>query len=378
MSETRLHSLYRPNHDENARQAFVGELKKQVNGNMEAELEVLYLEKILPAFRAEHKRAPENRAEAKSWFESEYLYQLWGSAVYTSQDLLWETVGDTVDRIIDDAEEVAAALEAKPNKYGSLRLNPALELPEPIGSTEIHRQPGGYFHGNAKAELSAAFLYYGTIALYTAAKGFSDGKPVSDTGSGHAMAGLIRARYPDLKPTKILDLGCGTGNLTRGLKEVWPDAEVHGLDLSASFVRYGHVMTEDHGLEMHFHQLDAADTGFDDGSYDLIVSQIMFHETWHDKLPAIMNEVARLLAPDGLFFNIDVPYQPDQISIAKQVSNDWQVTNNGEPFWTGFVDTNIDDALANAGFSEQERFTDYQAAGGNRSYYLFGARKDNG
>ena len=129
---------------------------------------------------------------------------------------------------------------------------------------------------------------------------------------------------------------------------------------------------------MHFHQLDAADTGFDDGSYDLIVSQIMFHETWHDKLPAIMNEVARLLAPDGLFFNIDVPYQPDQISIAKQVSNDWQVTNNGEPFWTGFVDTNIDDALANAGFSEQERFTDYQAAGGNRSYYLFGARKDNG
>ena len=32
-------------------------------------------------------------------FEKEYLYQSWGSMVYTSQDLLWETVGDTVDRL---------------------------------------------------------------------------------------------------------------------------------------------------------------------------------------------------------------------------------------------------------------------------------------
>lgn len=378
MSESRLNNLYKPNQDERARQAFVGTLKKHVNGKMEGELEALYQEKILPAFTEQHNRAPENRAEAKSWFDQEYRYQLWGSAVYCSQDLLWETVGDTVDRIIDDAEKSAAVLEASTNKHGSLHLNPALKLPEPIASTEIHRQPGGYFHGNEKAELRAAFLYYGTIALYTAAKGFSDGEPVSDTGSGHAMAGLIRARYPDLKPTRILDIGCGTGNLARGLKEVWPEAEVHGLDLSASFVRYGHVMAEAHGLEMHFHQLDAADTGFDDGAYDLIVSQIMFHETWHDKLPKIMDEVARLLAPGGLFFNIDVPYQPDKISISKQVSNDWQVTNNGEPFWTGFVDTDIDTALANAGFSAHERFTDYQAAGGNQSYYLFGARKNNG
>lgn len=377
MTDTRLHTLYQPNRDESARQAFVGELKKQVNGNMEAELETLYQEKILPAFKKEQQREPANRNEAKSWFEQEYLYQLWGSAVYTSQDLLWETVGDTVDRINDQAESSAAALEANPKKHGSLQLNSSLRLPEPIASTEIHRQPGGYFNSGDQAELRAALLYYGTIALYTAAKGFSDGKAVSDTGSGHAMAGLIRARYPDIKPRKILDLGCGAGTLTRGLKEAWPDAEVHGLDLSASFVRFAHVMAEDHGLALHFHQLDAASTGFDDNSFDLIVSQIMFHETWHDKLPAVMTEAARVLAPGGLFFNIDVPYQPDQISITKQVSNDWQVENNGEPFWTGFVDTDIDAALANAGFSTEERFTDYQAAGGNRSYYLFGARKQN-
>ena len=87
-----------------------------------------------------------------------------------------------------------------------------------------------------------------------------------------------------------------------------------------------------------------------------------------------MQEVRRLLNTEGLFFNIDVPYQPERIRIPAQVTNDWQVVNNGEPFWNGFVDTDIDSALESAGFTESERFTDYQAAGGNNSYYLFGAK----
>ena len=139
-------------------------------------------------------------------------------------------------------------------------------------------------------------------------------------------------------------------------------------------MRCAHMMAEDSQLGIHFHQLDAANTGLEDNSFDLIVSQILFHETWDEKLVEIMQEVKRLLSAGGVFFNIDVPYQPDRINIPSQVTNDWQVINNGEPFWTGFVDTDIDAALDKAGFTTDERFTDYQAAGGNNSYFLFGAQ----
>ncbi len=368
-----LAQIYKPNKDESARQAFVAALKKCVNGSLEEKITTLYEEKILPDFMHKHGRAPESRDEARALFAKEHLFQLWGSAVYTSQDLLWETVGDTVDRILSKAEAEAMKIESAQNKLGSLTLNPNLELPEPIGSTEIHRQPGGYFYDSDKGGLTSPLLYYGTIQLYTAAKGFSKGQ-TKDTFGGHAMAQLIQARYPDTKPKRVLDLGCGVGALTRGLKEFWPDAEVHGLDLSAPFVRYAHVIAEDVELAMHFHQQDAANTDFEDQSFDLIVSQILFHETWHEKLVEIMQEVRRLLAPGGVFFNIDVPYQPERISIPNQVTNDWQVVNNGEPFWTGFVDTDIDAALESAGFKDTERFTDYQAAGGNNSYFLFGGQ----
>ncbi|THA43272.1 methyltransferase domain-containing protein, partial [Streptomyces sp. A1136] len=37
-------------------------------------------------------------------------------------------------------------------------------------------------------------------------------------------------------PTRIVDLGCGTGNLTAILKQRWPDAEVLGIDGSDSML----------------------------------------------------------------------------------------------------------------------------------------------
>ena len=301
---TAFTETYKPNKDEAARQAFVGTLKKCVNGKLEQKIHALYEDKLLPVYLQHHGKPPATRDEAKGLFEKEHLSQLWGSAVYTSQDLLWETVGDTVDRILEQAEEKAKEIDSSDKKLGSLTLNPELVLPEPIGSTEIHRQPGGYFFDSEKNGLTAPLLYYGTIQLYTAAKGFSSGK-TKDTFGGHAMAQLITQRFPDTQPTRILDLGCGIGALTRGLKEYWPEAEVHGLDLSGPFMRCAHAMAEDSELSLHFHQLDAASTGFEDNSFDLIVSQILFHETWDKKLVEIMQEVKRLIAPGGVFFNID-------------------------------------------------------------------------
>lgn len=31
-------------------------------------------------------------------------------------------------------------------------------------------------------------------------------------------------------------------------------------------------------------------------------------------------------------------FQPERLSMTKQVTNHWQVVNNGEPFWTGYAD----------------------------------------
>ena len=368
-----LAELYRPNHDEAARQRFVGVLKGYANATLEQQLAEHYERELKPRYEAEAGRVPSNRVEARDLFEQEPLYQLWGSMVYASQALMWQSVGETCRRIGPEFETRAAAVTAKPR--GSLQLDPALVVPKPIADVNIHRQPGGYFHRVRDNDLHAALIYFGTLELYRAAKGLTANAPVGEPGIGRFIAAVVKRRFPELRPLRILDLGCGPGSETVAYKEAFPEAEVHGLDLSESFVRFGHAWAEERGVELHFRQADARRTGFPEGHFDLIVSHILFHETGADVMPQIFAEAHRILAPGGVFLNADVPYQPERLSIPKQVTNDWQVRNNGEPFWTGFADSDVPAALRAAGFADAAVIADYEALGAGH-YYFFGGRRD--
>ena len=54
--------------------------------------------------------------------------------------------------------------------------------------------------------------------------------------------------------------------------------------------------------------------------------------------------------------------------------NGLQVENNGEPFWTGFVNSDVSKSLAAAGFDAEKIFEFYKTLG-RGDYLLFGAQK---
>ena len=63
-------------------------------------------------------------------------------------------------------------------------------------------------------------------------------------------------RIPDeIAPRRIVDLGCGTGEITLALKQRWPDAEVTGLDSSAAMLEKARRL----GGALSFLQADIAD-----------------------------------------------------------------------------------------------------------------------
>ncbi len=365
-----LATLYAPRHDEASRQRFVAALKGYANGPLEETLADRYEHALKPAFEVQHGQAPANRSEARPLFEADPLYQLWGSMVYASQGLMWESVDETVRRIQPEFEARARHVTAQPK--GSLTLNPQLKIPQPIADAEIHRQPGGYFASANEHDLHTAMLYFGTVELYRAAKGLSANNAAGEPGLGRFIASVLQRRFPALQPKRILDLGCGPGLETIALAETFPEAEIHALDLSAPFLRFAHAWAEDKGHAIHYRQADARETGYPDGHFDLIVSHILFHETWHDIAPVIFAEAHRLLAPRGVFLNADVPYQPARMPIPRQVTNDWQVRNNGEPFWTGFADSDVREWLHCAGFAKDTIVAEYEPLGAGH-YYFFGA-----
>jgi len=365
---------FTPNHDEAARQGFVGSLKKFINFNVEDALRHRFEKAILPDYVSEHGAPPANRKQASAIVTSDPMFQLWATLTYHSQNLMWDTVQQTTDRIIDDRVDAFRELRDTATSGGSLHLSDELVVRAPVKTTEIHRQPGGYWREQRRDDIEQGLNYSGTVELYRGAKGMSAGAQNEMDSLGRFVAEVARRRAPDLKPTAILDLGCGTGEQTHAYKRLYPDARVVALDCARPLVRYGHGVAESAGLAIEFHEKDAAETGFPDESFDFITSIIMFHETTAAQVARIFKECHRLLRPGGLMLHLDVPYHAHRIPLIKQVTNDWQVRYNGEPFWTGFVDLDILGELQAAGFSAETAFADYESAG-PATYFFFGGRK---
>lgn len=365
---------FKPNHDEAARQAFVGSLKEYINFGIEARLEQVYKNDLVPAFQRDHGVAPKSRSDATSVLEPHPLFKLWSTLTFHSQNVMWDAVQRTTDRTIDKQVKNFETLSNNPERLGAMSLQDDLVVQAPISTTEIHRQPGGYWREKRPNDIEAALNYAGTVDLYRNAKGMGRGGKIGSDSIGQFLASVAKKRAPDLNPKDILDMGCGSGEQTLAYKRVFPEATVTGIDCARPFVRYAHGFAESQGLAINFAEMDAGHTDYEDESFDLIVSIIMFHETTSAQVRQILKESQRLLKTGGLVLHLDVPYQPHRMPLFQQVTNHWQVRNNGEPFWTGFAELDIHSELVAAGFDEKSAFAEYESAG-PATYFFFGGRK---
>lgn len=94
---------------------------------------------------------------------------------------------------------------------------------------------------------------------------------------------------------KILDIGCGIGDLTACLKEVFTNAEIIGIDCSKAMVNYARKTFTDEKIGFKLSSIEEFYGKEDD--FDLIVSQYSFGYWDHKK--ALPN-IQRLLKHDGM------------------------------------------------------------------------------
>ena len=104
---------------------------------------------------------------------------------------------------------------------------------------------------------------------------------------------------------RILDLCCGTGGATFVVAERAPrDAQIVGLDLSVGQVRI--ARKKNRFPNVRFTQGDAADTGFETGSFDKVFIPHALHEMFHDLRMKVLREARRLLRDGGELIVLDL------------------------------------------------------------------------
>jgi ubiquinone/menaquinone biosynthesis C-methylase UbiE len=76
---------------------------------------------------------------------------------------------------------------------------------------------------------------------------------------------------------RVLDLGCGTGTLTVLAKRSVPAAEMIGLDADTEALEIAKAKAVAAGVEIDWHQDLAWEAPFSEGTFDRIVSSLVFH-----------------------------------------------------------------------------------------------------
>ncbi len=181
---------------------------------------------------------------------------------------------------------------------------------------------------------------------------------------------ISRLKTLNLKPLRILDIGSGTGKLSRELLALYPKARIYCIDIAEErlAVAKGHRkwFRQQHYITADMHALP-----FKAESFDLVVSNLTWY--WADHLNQVIYEAKRVLKNNGtLMFST---LGPDTL---RELRASFASISN-EPYINTFLDMHdVGDALLKAGFADPVMDVEYMIHYTKQISELFQELKDSG
>ena len=110
----------------------------------------------------------------------------------------------------------------------------------------------------------------------------------------------------DLQPgQRVLDVGCGTGDLLVLIAKRHPDVEVIGLDPDPKALTRARRKLDRAGLSAQLDQGFSDELPYQDRSLDRVFSSFMFHHLGSDEKAKTLAEIRRVLNPAGRLHLLD-------------------------------------------------------------------------
>ncbi len=123
-------------------------------------------------------------------------------------------------------------------------------------------------------------------------------------GADQARRGLLD--QAQIRPGhRILDIGCGTGSLSIQVKRLHPGTDVVGLDPDPKALARASRKAARATVSIQFDQGFGDELPYPDGSFDRVLSSLMFHHVRTDEKGKTLRAVRRVLKPGGEFHMLD-------------------------------------------------------------------------
>ena len=199
--------------------------------------------------------------------------------------------------------------------------------------------------------------------------------------------GVIRALELIPPDARVLDLGCGTGDLASALQRAGHTGDYTGLDASAELLAIARIRHPT--LADRFREGDLIAPGWDarlEGSFDCITAFAVLHHIPSERLRAeVVKSLSKLLAPQGMVvlsvwdFNASerlrarlVPWPRVGLTPADvdpgDALIDWRLGGFGVRYVHAFGPLELDGLAGSAGLTVVDRY-DSDGEGGRLGHY---------
>ncbi|MEH2161125.1 MAG: class I SAM-dependent methyltransferase [Nostoc sp.] len=217
--------------------------------------------------------------------------------------------------------------------------NPQLSYPE------YYLRP---FHAYEDGDLSWKAAFELEVAACAVHAGiWQDAGTQGDARLRQSYHDILKAQIPN-QPQDILDLACAVGLSTFSLQEIYPHAQITGLDLSPYFLAVANYRAQQRQAKINWLHAQAESTGLPDASFDLVSIFLMCHELPQSATQQIFAEMRRVLRPGGYLAIMDI--NPNSEVYQKMPAYILTLLKSTEPYLDEYFALDIQQAIVEAGF----------------------------
>ncbi len=126
-----------------------------------------------------------------------------------------------------------------------------------------------------------------------------------DGGWKRQLIGLLKLQGHE----RVLDLACGTGDITFAEAEKLPRGEAIGLDITSGMIKIANEKRAERGVNnVKFEIGDIMAIGHPDAAFEYVTGGYALRNV--PDIPGALTEIKRVLKPGGRFFSLDFGHPP--------------------------------------------------------------------